>query len=141
MAASASSKKNSAAQAKEESPAPAAPGVVRMHESVVSSIVRKAVLSTKGVLRLAGSTLVSSIAEIVGSKSIQDRSIAVEMNDSSAAVEVSVIFEYGVFIPDVAKELQANIEKAVTDLTGLAVTKVNVVVMDLEDPQPEGSLA
>ena len=52
-------------------------GCIRLHENVISSIVRKAACSVEGVVRLAGSTLVDNIAEIVGSKRIHDRSILV----------------------------------------------------------------
>ena len=43
-------------------------GVVKVHESVVASIIRKAACSVPGVIRLAGNTLVDNIAEFVGSK-------------------------------------------------------------------------
>ena len=42
-------------------------GMVKVHESVIASIVRKATLEIEGVIRLAGSSLVDNLAEIVGS--------------------------------------------------------------------------
>ena len=79
-------------------------GVVKVHESVIASIVRKAALDVEGVLRLGTSSLMDNLAEIVGSKKIQDRSITVEMNESSVSVELRVILQYGVEIPQVATE-------------------------------------
>ena len=66
-------------------------GAVKVHESVIASIVRKAAMSVEGVLRLGTSSLVDNLAEIVGSKKIQDRAITVEMNENSVSVEVRVI--------------------------------------------------
>ena len=45
-------------------------GVVKVHESVISSIVRKAALGVEGVLRLGNSTRVNNNEEKAGSKEI-----------------------------------------------------------------------
>jgi len=113
-------------------------GIIRVHESVIASIVRKVTLEVEGVLRLAGSSLVDNLAEIVGSKKIQDRAIAVEMGDTSVSVEVRVIMQYGVSIPDVGSSIKSVIAAEIVKLTGMNVAKVNVVVMDLEDELTEG---
>ena len=113
-------------------------GVIRVHESVISSIVRKVTLETEGVMRLAGSSLVDNLAEIVGSKKIQDRSITVEMGESSVSVDISVIIKYGVAIPPVAEAIKNSVASEIVKLTGMKVGKVNIIVMDLEEEAPEG---
>lgn len=113
-------------------------GMVKVHESVIASIVRKATLEVEGVIRLAGSSLVDNLAEIVGSKKIQGRAIAVEMNESSVSVEVRVVLEYGVLVPEVAEEIKGAVAAEIVKLTGMSVARVNVVVMDLEDVQQDG---
>jgi uncharacterized alkaline shock family protein YloU len=113
-------------------------GVIKVHESVIASIVRKASCSVEGVVRLAGSTLVDNIAEIVGSKRIFDRSITVEMGESSVQIEVKVILAYGIEIPAVAQAIQSVVIDQITKITGMSVSKVNVMVMDLEDLPDEG---
>ncbi len=113
-------------------------GMVKVHESVIASIVRKATLEIPGVIRLAGSSLVDNLAEIVGSKKIQGRAISVEMNENSVAVEVRVVLEYGVLIPHIADEVRSAVAAEIVKLTGMSVSRVNVVVMDLEDPPQDG---
>ena len=113
-------------------------GVVKVHESVISSIVRKAALEVEGVLRLGTSSLMDNLAEIVGSKKIQDRSITVEMNESSVSVELRVILQYGVEIPQIANELKETVAAEITKLSGMRVDHVNIVVMDLEDVPQDG---
>lgn len=112
-------------------------GAVKVHESVIASIVRKAAMSVEGVLRLGTSSLVDNLAEIVGSKKIQDRAITVEMNENSVSVEVRVILLYGVLIPQVASELKDAVAGEISKLAGMKVDHVNVVIMDLED-SPDG---
>lgn len=117
---------------------PAFEGVIKVHESVVASIVRKATCQVEGVVRLAGSTLVDNIAEIVGSKKIYDRSITVEMGEGSVQVEVKVILAYGAYIPTVAASIQTSVIDQISKITGMSVDKVNVMVIDLEDLPQEG---
>ena len=95
-------------------------------------------MNVEGVLRLGTSSLVDNLAEIVGSKKIQDRAITVEMNENSVSVEVRVILLYGVLIPQVASELKDAVAGEISKLAGMKVDHVNVVIMDLEDsPEAE----
>lgn len=107
-------------------------GSIRVHESVVSSIVRKSVLNTEGVVRFAGNSFVDNIAEFVGSKAMQDRAISVDMGEGSVAISVQIVVQYGLYIPDVAVKVQEAVQSQVQDLTGITVEKVNVFVMDIE---------
>ena len=107
-------------------------GVIRIHESVISSIVRKAVLGTKGVIRFAGNSFVDNIAEFVGSKALQDRAITIEVGEGAVSVEVQIILMYGAYIPEVAGKVQEAIRTQVQDTTGMPVEKVNVIIMDIE---------
>ena len=113
-------------------------GVIRVHESVIASIVRKITLKTDGIVRLAGNSLVDNLAEIVGSKKIQDRSISVEMGTSSVSIEIGVIIKYGVPIPPVAEAIKSSVAAEILKLTGMKVGKINIIVMDLEEETPEG---
>lgn len=108
-------------------------GVVKVHESVLASIVRKATCSVEGVTRLSGSSFVDNIAEIVGSRKMLDRSIVVEMGETSVQVEVRIVAVYGAYLPSVAMQVQEAIIGEVTRITGMHVGRVNVLVMDLDD--------
>ena len=107
-------------------------GSVRVYESVISSIVRKTVLGMEGVVRFAGNSLVDNIAEFVGSKTMMDRAISVDMGEQSVSVSVQLILKYGVYIPEVASKVQLAIKEQIQDLTGMVVESVDVVVMDIE---------
>lgn len=111
----------------------AEPGCIKIHESVIASIVRKATCSVEGVARLAGSALIDNIAEIVGSKKIHDRAIAVQMDDGTVSIEVKINVSYGVHLPTVAIAVQEVVAKEVEEITGLKVRKVNVIIRELDD--------
>ncbi len=113
-------------------------GEVKIHENVIASLVRRAALSIEGVSRLAGSTLVDNIAEIVGSRRMQARAIAVDMGeDNRVAVEIKLNLKFGFKVPQVAEQVQKAVIEEIEATTGMTVTKVNVVVQEIEDPVQE----
>jgi len=113
------------------------PGSVKIHESVIATIVRKALSEVDGVVRVAGNAIVDNIAEIVGSKKIYDRSIAVEMNSSDVSLEVKINVEFGSHVPTVASNAQIAISKKITGITGLNVKKINIVIVELDETTGE----
>lgn len=114
-------------------------GQIKIHESAIATIVRKAACAVPGVTRITGNSFVDNIAEIVGSKKIQDRSIQIVMNNASVAVELSINIQYGVQLPAVAAAVQDAVSKEINAITGLNVTKVNVIVREMEDAADDGA--
>ena len=109
-------------------------GEVKIHENVVSSIVRKTALQQAGVARLSGNNFVDTIGEIVGSRRIQDRAIIVKfLEDGSLDLEIKIVVKYGFNLPEVASATQKSIVEAVEKITGINVFKVNVTIQDVEE--------
>ncbi len=113
-------------------------GDIKIHEGVVATIVRRTACSVDGVVRIAGSTLVDNIAEIVGSKKMQDRSINIFMHDGSVSVELAINIAFGVHLPTVAAAVQSAVGKEIRRITGLAVKKVNVVIREMDELKEDG---
>ena len=110
-------------------------GDVRIHENVIASLVRKAALGVEGISRLAGDALVDNIAEFVGSRRMQSRAITIDMDDNNrVAIEVKVNIIFGYNIPEVAQAVQKAVVEGVESVTGMTVTKVHVVVQEIEEP-------
>lgn len=108
-------------------------GEVKIHENVISSLVRKAVMGVEGVSRLSGSQLVDIIAETVGSRRMQDRAIAILIDDDGrAAIDIKINLKYGFKIPEVSTAVQKAVISEVENTTGMTVTRVNVIVQELE---------
>lgn len=111
-------------------------GEVKIHENVIASLVRRAALSVDGISRLAGNTLVDSIAEVVGSRRMQSRAITIEMGDNNrVAIEIKLVLKFGCNIPEVAGKVQKSVIEGVEKVTGMTVTKVGVVFQDIEDEE------
>ena len=71
--------------------------------------------------------MAGGITEIFGKKGLT-KGIKVEVGDKETKIDVNIIAEYGVRIPDVAFEIQNRVKKAVESMTGLKVEEVNVHV-------------
>ena len=113
-------------------------GLVKIHENVIASIVRKVTCSIKGVVRLAGSPLLDNIAEIVGSRKIHDRAISIDLSgNDDVKIEVKINVAYGVHVPTLAVEVQTAIMEEVEKITGMHVSQVNVIVQELDDEDSE----
>ena len=111
-------------------------GSIQIHDNVLSSLVRRAALSVEGVSRLAGSTFVDNIAEIVGSRKIQDRAIAIIKSDDDSGkvvIEVKLNIKFGFKVPVVAEAVQRAVIEQVEETTGTTITQVNVLVQEIED--------
>jgi len=109
-------------------------GEVKIHENVISSLARRATLEVEGVSRLAGNLLVDNIAEIVGSRRMQDRAIAVVLEENNrVAIEVKINIIIGYRLPDVAEKVQRSIINQIESATGMTVTRVNVLIQQVEE--------
>lgn len=137
--------KNVQAEAKVEEKVIASPrndaqslGDLKIHENVISSIVRRAVLAQEGVSRLSGNNFVDTIGEIVGSRRIQDRAILVKLcDDNRIELEIKVVIKFGFVVPEVAAAIQKSVITDVENVTGMTVVAVNVTVQDIEDEYVE----
>jgi uncharacterized alkaline shock family protein YloU len=108
-------------------------GTVKLHEGVIASVVKNAACSVDGVIRLAGSGLADSIADILGTKKRNDSAIKIELNEDKAQIEVRLIVEYGKNIPNLALNVQTTIIQDIKNITGLSVTQIDVIVQGVED--------
>ncbi|WP_169951256.1 Asp23/Gls24 family envelope stress response protein [Microbispora sp. H11081] len=67
------------------------------------------------------------------------RGMAVEVGERQAAVDIHLIVEYGVAIPDLAQAVRAHVIRAVERMCGLEVTEVNIAVDDVHLPRQQES--
>lgn len=110
-------------------------GTIRIADEVVAIIGGLAATEIKGVAGMSGG-LAGGIAEMLGRKNLS-RGVKVEVGEKEAAVDMFVIVEYGVRIPDVATRIQENVKNAIESMTGLNVVEVNVNVQGVVFPAPE----
>lgn len=108
-------------------------GTIRIADEVVSIIAGLAATEVDGISAMSGG-LAGGIAEILGKKNFA-KGVKVEVGEREAAVDLYIIVEYGVRIPDVALTVQENVKKAIENMTGLNVVEVNVHVQGVGFPE------
>lgn len=101
-------------------------GAIRIANEVVGIISGLAATEIEGVAGMSGG-IAGGIAEMLGKKNLS-KGVKVEVGEKEAAVDLYVIMDYGVSIPDVAWRVQENVKKAIESMTGLEVVEVNVHV-------------
>lgn len=101
-------------------------GGIRIADDVVGVIAGMAATEVVGVAGMSGG-IGGGIAEMLGRKNLS-KGVKVEVGEKEAAIDLFVIVEFGVRIPDVASQIQMNVKRAIEGMTGLSVVEVNVHV-------------
>ena len=60
--------------------------------------------------------------------------VTVEVGERQAAIDLDLVVEYGISIPDLADGVRRNVINAVERMCGLEVTEVNITVGDVHLP-------
>lgn len=100
---------------------------IKIADDVIAVIAGAAASEVPGVSSMAGG-FAGGISEVFSGKKNFAKGIKVEAGEKETRIDVNIIVEYGVRIPDVAFEIQNRVKKAVEGMTGLKVVDVNVHV-------------
>ena len=116
-------------------------GSTTIADAVVTKIASIAAREVGGVHDLGGGTArtIGGITRSVGIGDERMQGVAVEVGEREAAVDLTVVVEYGESIPEIAKTLRENITRRIEGMTGLTVTEVNIAVNDLYFPGDEAA--
>ena len=108
-------------------------GKLKISEEVISTIAAQAALEVEGVSSCAsGNTNIKN--NFLGnlahnfSKVINTKAVAVEMNDGIATIDISLVLKPGFKVREVVPKVQQGVKEAIQNMTGITVSKVNVVV-------------
>ena len=112
-------------------------GMIRISREAIACIIRRAACSVEGVTRLTGNSLVDNIAEFVGSRKVLDRAMQIQITPEEITIDLSINIRYGVSLPETAAAVQRAVSGQLTEMTGLKVAQVNVVIREMEDISEE----
>lgn len=103
---------------------------------VAANEVAGAATSTGGT-RLPGDTsrTVGEFLGGIGGGDAQTRGISVEVGTEEAAVDLTMVVEYGRPVAQTTQAVRENVIRRVESLSGLSVTEVNVNVVDVNFPE------
>lgn len=98
---------------------------VKIAPDVVATIAGVATTEINGVAGMCN-TFAGGLAEKLGAKKNPAKGIKVEIKEKSVLIDLYIIVEFGIRIPELAWEIQENVKNSVETMTGLTVEKVNV---------------
>lgn len=110
-------------------------GNVKIADEVVAVIAGIAAIEVEGVAGMAGN-IASGITEMLGKKNLS-KGVRVEVGEKEAIIDLYVVIEYGVRIPEVATAVQENVKRAVESMTGLDVQEVNIHIQGVAFERPK----
>ena len=115
-------------------------GNTTIADGVVAKIAGIAAREISGVHALGGGaarTFGALRERIPGQSTNVSQGVTVEVGDEQAAVDVSIIAEYGIAIADLAAGIRRNVINSVERMTGMEVTEVNIAVLDIHLPSED----
>ncbi len=98
---------------------------VKISPDVVATIAGVATTEIAGVAGMC-SSFAGGIAEKLGAKKNPAKGIKVEIKENNVLIDLFIIVEFGIRIPELAWEIQESVKNSVETMTGLSVEKVNV---------------
>ncbi|MCC3265984.1 Asp23/Gls24 family envelope stress response protein [Arthrobacter gengyunqii] len=115
-------------------------GDTTIEETVVQKLAGLATREVPGVYAMGNTArrVFSSMTErIPGSQTNVSNGVSVEKGERQAAVDVSIVVDYGYSIVEVSQGIRRNVIRSVENATGLEVLEVNVNVTDVHLPEDD----
>ncbi|MGN1116114.1 MAG: Asp23/Gls24 family envelope stress response protein [Candidatus Ornithomonoglobus sp.] len=115
-------------------------GNIKISVDVVSTIAGIAASEIDGVSCMYTS-FAEGVAKRLGARRNASNGVKVDMGTDSVSIDLYIVVEYGIKIPELAWSVQENVKNSVETMTGLPVSKVNIhiegISFDKEDAAAE----
>ena len=99
-------------------------GNIKVLDEVIETTAYETVLNVEGVAGMSSN--ISGISNIIGKGN--QKGIRITSTDKDVSIDVYVLLEYGVKIPDVAWNIQEEVKRTVEETTNLLVNAVHIHV-------------
>ena len=103
-------------------------GNLKISREVISTIAKYAALEVEGVASLASFTA-NLKGWLLRRKSAKP--ITIDLTDDVARIDLHINVKAGVKIPELAEKVQAAVKEAVQNMTGIAVSHVNIEISNI----------
>jgi len=114
-------------------------GNIKISVDVVTTIAGIAATEIEGVSCMYTS-FAAGVAERLGARKSTAKGVRVDMLNDSVRIDIYIVVDYGVKIPELAWNVQENVKTNVENMTGLKVEKVNIHIEGIsfeKDTRPE----
>lgn len=122
------------------SPLQTSQGTTTINDTVVAKLAGIAAREVSGVYKMgnAARRAFDAVSErIPGAQTSVSGGVSVEKGERQAAVDLSIIIEFGASVVDVARAIRRNVISTVEQATGLEVVEVNINVTDVHLPEDD----
>ncbi|HWI65995.1 MAG TPA: Asp23/Gls24 family envelope stress response protein [Symbiobacteriaceae bacterium] len=100
---------------------------VRISDDVVGVVAGIAAMEVEGVAGMFGGFAAEMSERMLGKKNLS-KGVKVQVGEKEAAIDLYIVVEFGVRIPEVATRVQENVKRAVESMTGLDCVEINIHV-------------
>lgn len=116
-------------------------GQTSIADPVVTKVASVAAREVGGVYALGGGVAraLGAVTQRLPVGDGSNQGVSVEVGDREAAIDLTVVVEFGESIPKVAQQIRENVIRRIEGITGLSVTEVNIAVNDLHIPGDDQS--
>lgn len=112
---------------------PAGPGKTTVAIEVLTTIARLAALSVPGVSRMSPPP-VKAVKGLFRRGQHSDGTV-IEVKDDLVYADLYLVMSNDVNIRDVGRRVQSEVARAITEMVGMQVGRINVHVEDIDYPQ------
>ncbi|MEC5422291.1 Asp23/Gls24 family envelope stress response protein [Virgibacillus sp. C22-A2] len=105
-------------------------GKVEIAPEVIEVITGIAAAEVEGLYAMRGN-FASGVVERFGKKS-HSKGVKVELTESGILIDLFVVMNFGVSIPQVAQKIQSNIRQTLKNMTALEIDEINVHVVGIQ---------
>jgi uncharacterized alkaline shock family protein YloU len=105
-------------------------GFVQIHKKVIGDIAVSALQEVQGA-KLASFGVISKFFELFGHKNFLCVNVTIDP-DNQVSVEIKVSIQYGLNVPDVARQVQDVVKAAVEKAVDINLKEVNVNIQAIE---------
>lgn len=103
---------------------------IEIANEVVAIIAGLAATEVPGVAGMSGG-IAGGFAEILGRKNLT-KGVEVETDETKATINLYIIVDYGVSIPEVAENIQRDVKNAIEQMTGLKTEEIYIHIQGVE---------
>ena len=113
-------------------------GQLKVTNEVIAILAGIAAMEEDGVYAMSGG-ITGELAQALGIKNLS-KGVKIETDEEGIHVNIYVIVELGVRIPEVAWSIQEKVKKMVEKMTGSKVVEVNIHVQGVNIYKPKEDL-
>lgn len=103
-------------------------GTVVVSPAVLATIARLTTLSVPGVVQMSP----LGVHRLLGAR--QDDGVKVRVLDEAVILDIYIVAAVDVNMLQLSREIQSKVARAIREIVGMAVSEVNVHIVDVEAP-------